>query len=135
MAARPSQTNAPSTAALVLVDDDPALLHAMSFAFETEGYLVHAFADAESLLAHADARHSAVCFVLNQRLPGMTGLTLLAKLRAEGIEAPAILITFNPPAAVGREAYAAGVDIVEKPLLDGILATKVREAVSGVRAN
>ncbi|MEZ5956327.1 MAG: response regulator [Hyphomonadaceae bacterium] len=126
----------PSRAApLVLVDDDPALLHALSFAFETEGYLVHAFSDAESLLAHAEARHRAVCFVLSQRLPGMTGLGLLAALRAEGIATPAILTTFNPPPAVGRAADAAGVDIVEKPLLDGILATKVREAVNGIRIN
>ena len=32
-----TKTNQKS-AALVLVDDDPALLHALSFAFETEGY-------------------------------------------------------------------------------------------------
>lgn len=117
----------------MLVDDDPALLHALTFAFEVEGYEVRAFADAESLLSHPDARHACLCFVLDQKLPGMTGLALLAKLRAENIHAPAILITSNPPAAVRREAKAAGVDIVEKPLLDGILASKVREAVDRAR--
>lgn len=114
----------------MLVDDDPALLHALSFAFETDGYEVHAFADAESLLADPHARHASVCFVLDQRLPGMTGLALLATLRAEHASAPAILITSNPPARVRREAKAAGVEIVEKPLLDGLLASKVREAVT-----
>lgn len=114
----------------MLVDNDAALLHALSFAFETDGYEVHAFADAESLLAHPDARHASVCFVLDQKLPGMSGLALLAALRAENITAPAILITSNPTASVRREAQAAGVEIVEKPLLDGLLASKVREAVA-----
>lgn len=112
------------------MDDDPALLHALSFAFETEGYVVRAFPDAESLLAHPEAGEASVCLVLDQRLPGMSGLALLASLRARNIAAPAILITSNPPAAVRREARAAGVEIVEKPLLDGVLASRVREAIA-----
>lgn len=119
----------PAATALVLVDDDPALLNALSFAFETEGYDVRAFGDAESLLADPHASDGSV-IVLDQRLPGMTGLALLAKLRAKNFAAPAILITSNPSMAVRREARAAGVEIVEKPLLDGVLATKVREAVA-----
>jgi len=112
-----------------LVDDDPALLHALSFAFETEGYAVSAFADAESLLA-SEAPQGSLCLVLDQRLPGMSGLALLAALRAQNVSAPAILITTNPPPAVRREASAAGVEIVEKPLLGNILAAKVREAIA-----
>jgi two-component system, LuxR family, response regulator FixJ len=113
----------------VLVDDDPALLHALSFAFETEGYDVRSFADAEALLADPKAPAGSVCLVLDQRLPGMSGLALLAKLRAQNVAAPAILITTNPPSAVRREAEAAGVEIVEKPLLGADLADKVRAAV------
>lgn len=111
------------------MDDDPDLLHALSFAFETEGYDVRSFADAESLLAHPKAPQETVCLVLDQRLPGMSGLALLAALRARNVAAPAILITSNPPAAVRREARAAGVEIVEKPLLDGVLARKVHDVV------
>lgn len=122
--------NDPTGTALVLVDDDSALLHALSFAFETEGYDVRAFADAESLLADAEAHHVSLCLVLDQKLPGMSGLALLTALRARNVAAPAILITSNPTAALRREARAAGVEIVEKPLLDGVLASKVREAVA-----
>lgn len=115
--------------ALVLVDDDPALLHALSFSFETEGYDVRAFADAESLLAAPEPPHGSSCLVLDQKLPGMSGLALLAALRARNVGAPAILITSNPTAALRREARSAGAEIVEKPLLDGVLANKVSEAV------
>lgn len=88
-----------------------------------------AFADAESLLA-SEASHGSLCLVLDQRLPGMSGLALLAALRAQNVTAPAILITSNPPPAVRRQADAAGVEIVEKPLLGNILAAKVREAIA-----
>lgn len=119
--------------ALVLVDDDPALLNALSFAFGIEGYEVRSFGDAETLLSDASAQRDSVCLVLDQRLPGLSGLALLAALRAKGVSAPAILITSNPPPAVRRQAEAAGVEIVEKPLLDGVLAGKVRDAVARAR--
>lgn len=133
MARTSLSTSDPTATALVLVDDDPALLHALSFAFETEGYNVRAFADAESLLADAESHDGSLCLVLDQKLPGMSGLALLAALRARNVAAPAILITSNPTSALRREARAAGVEIVEKPLLDGILAGKVREAVGRAR--
>lgn len=114
-----------------MVDDDPALLNALSFAFETEGYDVLAFADAETLLASPEPPHASLCLVLDQKLPGMSGLALLAALRARNVGAPAILITSNPTAALRREARAAEVEIVEKPLLDGVLANRVRAAIEG----
>lgn len=63
------------------------MLDALSFAFETEGYEVRAFANAETLLA-SDVPRGSLCFVLDQRMLGMSGLTLLAALRAQAISAP-----------------------------------------------
>lgn len=92
---------------------------------------MRAFADAESLLANPEVPRASACLVLDQKLPGMSGLALLAALRARNVGAPAILITSNPTAALRLEARAAGAEIVEKPLLDRVLASKVREAVEG----
>jgi FixJ family two-component response regulator len=116
-------------AGLVLVDDDPALLHALSFSFGTQGYDVRAYRDAETLLASPDATEGPVCIVLDQRLPGRSGLDLLAELRARSVVAPVILITSKPNAALRAAAAAAGVEIVEKPLLGRTLEIKVREAM------
>ena len=110
-------------------DADTYTVEQARAAFETEGYDVRSFPDAESLLAHPGAPLDSICLVLDQRLPGMSGLALLAALRERNVAAPAILITSNPPPAVRRQARAAGVEIVEKPLLGGILASKVREAI------
>lgn len=110
---------------LALVDDDPAVRHALTFAFETAGFDVAAFSDAESALA-SPGRLDWCCLVLDQRLPGMSGLDLLTQLKASGVQAPAVLITTHPSRETKARASAAGVEIVEKPLLDDVLAHKVR---------
>jgi FixJ family two-component response regulator len=117
-------------ATLVLVDDDPAVLNALRFAFETEGYVVAAFKDAETLLAALKPPREFACLVLDQRLAGMSGLALLSALRARDVAAPAILITTHPPTSLRKAAESAGVEIVEKPLLGRVLADKVRQAVA-----
>ena len=109
---------------LALVDDDPAVRHALTFAFDTAGLRVAAFADAEAALA-APGRREWGCLIIDQKLPGMSGLDLLAVLRREGFSAPSILITSNPTPELLRRARTAGVEIVEKPLLDDELSRKV----------
>lgn len=112
---------------LMIVDDDAGLLAALRFAFETAGVSVDVYPSAEAALAAASKAHD--CLVLDQRLPGLTGLDLLERLRSRGERAPAILITSNPVAAVRAKARAAGVEIVEKPLLQDALMTKVMQLV------
>jgi two-component system, LuxR family, response regulator FixJ len=109
---------------LLLVDDDPHLLGALRFAFEAEGYDVSTFGSGEELLASAHPRANC-CIVIDERLPGITGLETVARLRDAGVDAPAILVTTHPSVQVARRAAAANVEIVEKPLLDGGLAQKV----------
>lgn len=127
----PASKAQPPPPTLVLVDDDPALLHALTFAFETQGYVVRAYSDAESLLADPWRPEGRTCCVFDQKLPGRTGLSLIKELRARDVVAPAILITSNPNAAVREQAALAGVPIVEKPLLGQVLEEKVSAALAG----
>lgn len=113
-------------AQVVFVDDDLAVLNALSFAFETEGYAVRACRDGAALLADPPLEPDT-CLVLDERLAGRSGLDLLVRLRARGVEAPAILITTRPSPQTIARAGAEGVTIVEKPLLGDVLARKVRE--------
>jgi FixJ family two-component response regulator len=114
---------------LALVDDDPAVRHALSFAFETAGLSVATFCDAEAALAAPDQQRWR-CLVLDQRLPGASGLSLLHQLRAAGVTAPCFLITTHPSQDTRSRALAAGVEIVEKPLLDNQLLNKVRRVMA-----
>jgi len=115
----------PPKAHLVVVDDDPHVLSALRFAFETEGYEVRTCRSGEELVA-SPPEHPHTCLVVDERLPGMSGLDAIAQLRGQGVHAPAVLITTHPAAPVRRRAAAAGVEIVEKPLVDHSLAQKVR---------
>lgn len=109
---------------LVVIDDDDHLLKSMRFAFETEGYEVTTFASGEAAL-NAPPRDPRTCLVVDARLPGLTGLDTIARLRALGVAAPAILVTTHPTQAEQRRAAAAGVAIIEKPLLGDALARQI----------
>lgn len=115
----------PSTRRLVLVDDDLDVLSALRFAFETEGYEVRTFQRGEDLLA-SPPTEPETCLVIDERLPGISGLDTVARLRAKGNGVPAVLITTNPTRNVLTRAATAGVDIVEKPLIGDALAATVR---------
>ncbi len=110
---------------VVLVDDDCALTHALEFRLELEGYSVETFGDGESLL-EAGYMPREGCLVLDYRLPGMDGLALLARLRGEGVDLPAVLITTHPHQVVCERALAAGAIVVEKPLLGDALLLALR---------
>lgn len=119
-------------AGVVLVDNDAALLNALKFALETEGFSVRAFSDASAVLAGEP--ESRACYVLDQNLPGMTGLELLSRLRSRGRDDPAILIATQLSAAAREQARAMGAVIVEKPLLGDALACEVRRAIERIGA-
>jgi two-component system response regulator FixJ len=110
---------------LAIVDDDPAVRHALTFAFDAAGVGVVSFSDAESTL-RATGAHAWRCLVLDQNLPGMSGLDLLDRLRARGVAAPAILITTNPSRETRARARRSGIEICEKPLLGDQLVERVR---------
>jgi FixJ family two-component response regulator len=110
---------------VIVVDDDLDVLSSLKFAFEIEGFRVQTHASAEALLDDG-ALPDHGCLVLDQQMPGLNGLALLQRLRELGHRLPAVLIT-TPSAGLARQAAAAGVTIVEKPLTCDTLVSKVRE--------
>ena len=110
---------------VIVVDDDTAVRNSLKFSLEVEGFAVRAYASGTDLLNSANPPHCG-CFVVDQILPGMTGLDLIAKLRERRILTPAILITSHPSAAVIDRAKQAHVRIIEKPLLNNTLIDGIR---------
>ena len=96
--------------------------------------MVRAYASGTDLLNSANPPDCG-CFVVDQNLPGITGLDLIAKLRERRIQAPAILITSHPSVAVINRAKQAHVRIIEKPLLNNTLIDGIRAACLQPRPN
>jgi FixJ family two-component response regulator len=117
----------PTAPVVIVVEDDPAVLSSLKFAFEVEGFVVHTHDSAEALLG-SGVPSSRACLVLDHQLPGMNGLELLYRLRQNGHDLPTILIT-TPNAETMRRAVLAGISIVEKPLLCETLIDKVRSLI------
>ena len=112
---------------VVVVDDDPAVRSALAFSLETEGFTVRTYETAAQLLIDIPP---AACFILDYRLPGMSGLDLLEELRRHKITSRAILITTHPSPAVRERAAASGTVLIEKPLLGDALFQEVRLALN-----
>ena len=114
-------------AKVVIVDDDPAVCSSLKFALELEGFTVRAYGSAAELLDHGHPT-GCDCFVVDQRMPGMMGMDLIAELRGRKVLTPAILLVSTPPSsALSARALKAGIPIVEKPLLGNALVDKIRE--------
>jgi two-component system response regulator FixJ len=115
---------------VIIVDDDLAVRSSLKFALEVEGFTVYGFASGEEVL-NAMGISLCDCLVVDQKMPGMSGLDLIAKLRDRHDATPAILITSNPSLALREQAKKADVPIVEKPLLGNGLLEKIRHVVAG----
>jgi FixJ family two-component response regulator len=111
---------------VVVIDDDPAVCNSLKFSLELEGFSVRAYGSAAEFLEAGTV--DADCLVIDQRMPVMTGMELVAKLRAQNKSTPAVLIVSQPNAAVSDRAEKAGVPIVEKPFLSNALIEKIRQA-------
>ena len=114
---------------IVVVDDDAAVRGSLKFALEIEGFVVRTYPKGDDLLDDV-RRADCACFIIDQWLPGMNGLDVVAELRKARIAAPVILITSHPTSMVQQRADQAGVPILEKPLLGNALIDRVRDALA-----
>jgi two-component system response regulator FixJ len=124
----------PKAALIAIVEDDRAVLNSLEFALQSEGYAVCGFERWADAMASPQVLE-ADCLVIDYAMPGLTGVALLDRLRANGLACPAIVIASNPGPRCRREVQSAGAPLVEKPLLDGALGAHIRAALAGAKSN
>jgi two-component system, LuxR family, response regulator FixJ len=117
---------------VAIVDDDWAVCGSLKFSLELDGFTVRTFAGADELL-HAGGINAYDCFVIDQKMPGMNGMELIAKLRDLKVRTPAILLVSQLNPAGRARAAQAEIPIVEKPLFGDVLVDKLRETCGRLR--
>jgi two-component system, NtrC family, nitrogen regulation response regulator GlnG len=100
---------------VLIVDDEEAVCWALERALTREGYSVSVAASAEQAFALL-ARRRPDAVILDVRLPGMDGLTALARIRELADDVPVIVATAfgNLPTAV-RAVEGGAFDYLAKP--------------------
>jgi two-component system C4-dicarboxylate transport response regulator DctD len=113
---------------VLLVEDDPTVRAGSAQALELAGFAVSSHESAEPVAQQLQP-HSAAVLVSDVRLPGMSGLDLLAAVRAIDPELPVILVTGHGDIAMAVQAMHDGAyDFIEKPYSSEQLADVVRRA-------
>jgi two-component system, LuxR family, response regulator FixJ len=112
-----------------VVDDDEAICESLRLLVEDIGLEVQTFSNALQFLSGYDPNEGG-CLILDLRMPGMSGLELLSKLRQWRIEIPTIIMTGHadvPTAVAAMKAGALG--FIEKPFRHQVLLDCIEEAL------
>src|SRR3954454_10350748 len=80
-----SELSAPGFVVIVL-DDDLAVRNSLKFSLEIEGFVVRSYATGAELLGAGDPAPCG-CLVVDQHMPGMSGLDLIDLLRSRHLGA------------------------------------------------
>ncbi len=118
-----------SKPSILVVDDDASQRRLVEFWLQEEGYSVSTANDGSSGLQKFEQSTPALV-VTDIRMPGLSGLDLLARIKAANPETPVILITAFGTVADAVEAMKLGAaDYVLKPLNADELKVSVRRAL------
>lgn len=125
----PTENGSSLSPLIHLLDDDAAVRQSLSLLIGTVGLRVQTWADPQQFLESFD-RQSIGALILDVRMPGISGLTLLDTLVEQGVDQPIILLTGHGTVDMCRRAFKAGaVEFLEKPVSDDVLLDTVQQAV------
>ena len=124
-----SATHQPQSPLIHLIDDDQAVRDSLSLLIGTVGLRVQGWGDPQAFIDGFD-RASVGAIVLDVRMPGISGLSVLDTLVAQGVDQPVIMLTGHGTVEMCRRAFKAGAaEFLEKPVNDEALLEALQNAV------
>ena len=120
----------PTDKAIVhVIDDDEAVRQALAFQLGSAGIEVRTYESAVAFLRVAPTVRTG-CIITDVRMPEISGVDLLRRLRELKLAVPVIVITAHGDIPLAVEAMRLGaVDFLEKPFEDEVLLASVRSAL------
>jgi len=117
-------------ATIYVIDDDEAVRQSIEFLLKTMGINVQSFESARAFF-EVLPEIGGGCIVSDVRMPEVTGVDLLRRVREVKPELPVILITGHGDVPLAVEAMKLGAaDFLEKPFDDDLLIASVRSALN-----
>ena len=111
-----------------IVDDDEAVRQSLAFLLSTAGIPVRVYDSATSFLDSLGSLQAG-CLITDVRMPDLTGIELLQRLKAKSINLPVIVITGHGDIPLAVEAMKSGaIDFIEKPFAEEAILRAVRAA-------
>ncbi len=118
------------TRIVYLLDDEPAMVKAVTRLLRTQGFEVEGFTTPASFL-DAYRPGSDSCLVLDVAMPELNGLCLQRRLTHNGVLLPIVFLTGHGDIPMSVRAMKAGaVDFLTKPVKDIDLLRAVRAALA-----
>ena len=115
---------------IYVIDDDEAVRESLEFLLKTAGIVVRGFESAKAFLDILPQVNSG-CVITDVRMPEISGIDLLRRLKKTNPDLPVIVITGHGDITLAVEAMKIGaVDFLEKPFDDDQLIAAVRAALS-----
>lgn len=114
---------------IYVIDDDDAMRDSLNFLLDSSGYSVTLFDDAQRFM---DALPGLAfgCVVSDVRMPGIDGIELLKRMKAQHSPFPILIMTGHGDVPLAVEAMKLGaVDFLEKPFEDDRLIAMIETAI------
>jgi DNA-binding response OmpR family regulator/anti-sigma regulatory factor (Ser/Thr protein kinase) len=103
---------------IMVVDDDPMMLNIYNRTLRRKAYALHMFNNAKDALESLQQQeHEIELIVLDEMMPGMTGVEMLEELSKMNIKIPVIMITGAKDNELARKVLDYGVtEVIDKPV-------------------
>jgi two-component system, LuxR family, response regulator FixJ len=112
-----------------IIDDDEAVRQALSFQLGSAGIDVRTY-DSAAMFLEVASKVQTGCIITDVRMPELSGIDLLRRLRELKLAVPVIVITAHGDIPLAVEAMRIGaIDFLEKPFEDEVLLASVRSAL------
>src|SRR5438093_1296519 len=119
---------------LLLVDDDDLFRESLGLNLIDEGYEITSFGSGSDALTYLESGGTADVALLDWRMPNLTGLEVLRRMRRTGIAIPVIFLTVLSDDIYEEAALAGGaVDFIDKSRRLPILLKRLPPIAEGVR--
>jgi CheY-like chemotaxis protein len=120
---------------VLVADDDPTTLSAVSHALELIGYVVTRAEDGDEFLQCVAEHGPFDLIVTDVAMPWMTGLQVAHSVRAAGIDTPIVVMTALAVVPNAASLLGPNAAVLRKPFGLDRLRTTIRQLVSVAAAH